>query len=655
MKNIYTYPLFIGLLFLAFGNIMAQQTPYLHSFSLNPHLFNPAAQGVDGGGVGIAYRSEFSDLNLSDDRPTTYLLNADFSPLIGDRIGIGILLMTDQVGVIERQHFAGMFGYHLIPSGNDMRFSLGVIAGGMTQKFDFGERRVNDPNDLLLLSGIPSKTVFDGGVGASGAYTLTNGSELHFDLLLPQLFTSDIDFKNDASAATGNYDVLPHVLASIGFRYQGEGFAVDPTIVYRESMGGANQKAANFDFNLVGHFLENDMLTAGAGIRTDNGGLHFMLGVKPMENLQVLGAFDLHSELGNSFEVNLNYSFGNTKKGPRPTTQDEIAIDESAKAAAEAYNEAFKLSSGTWDKVAIAEKNMREAKETPNASLKKAKLDRAYQYLATTEGIIKEIRAEVDNAKNALDSAEDAFTNSVNTTGRRPKNAKTIDKIREDYNRTRDIHSELTSQARTLRTQLDAMPADVDIAQLIVDGKTDDIRQYYSDALERLDKKPEEAKVSFVHALAADTHIEYMYRDEVEEYSTDDGDMAASKSFANHLSEMIKEMKDKGVNVKSIRLIADVQYSASGAKFGIGKSYAGEYGNSTTINYLQNGTFGNPIKAQAGQSITFWDMVGLKLLGMQRHLSRQTGIPVTNMQMEINTAVTAITYPVRMRVVLIVR
>ncbi len=653
MKNTYTYLLIFGLSLLAFGNMVAQQTPYLHSFSLNPHLFNPAAQGLDGGGVGIAYRSEFSDLDLADDRPTTYLLNADFSPLINDRIGLGILLMADQVGVIERQHFAGMFGYHLIPSDNEVRFSLGVIAGGMVQKFDFGERRVNDPNDLLLLTGSPSQTKFDGGVGASGGYTLADGSELHFDLLLPQLFTSDIDFQNEASTATGSYDVLPHVLASLGFRYQGEGFAIDPTIVYRESMGGKNQKAANFDFNLIGHFLENDLLTAGAGIRTDKGGLHFMLGVKPLDNLQVLGAFDLHSELGNSFEINLNYTFG--KKDPPPTTADEIAIDKSMMEAKDAYDAAFKLSSGVWDKVAIAKSNLREAKDASSASVKQAKMDKASQYLATSEGVLKEIKAEVDKAQNALKNADDAFANSINTNGRRPKNAKSIEQIRADYHRTRDIHSELSSQTRQLRAQLEAIPATADLAQWIEDGNTDNIRQYYTDALKDLDKKPEELRVSLVHALGADVHIEYMYRDEVEEYSLDQRFMYNSKVFANHLFDKIKELQAKGLKIKSIRLIADVQYSASGAKFGIGKSYAGEFGNSANINYLQNGTFGNPIKIQAGQSITFWDMVGLKLLGMQRHLTRQTGVPSTNTQLEINTSTSAITYPLRMRVDVIVQ
>ncbi|MBK8566748.1 MAG: type IX secretion system membrane protein PorP/SprF [Saprospiraceae bacterium] len=92
-----------SIFFLLIGSsIMAQQVPYLYTYSLQPGQFNPAAQGIGGGGIGIVYRQQFMDLP-SAERPQTLAFNADLSSLLkSERIGLGILLLGDDAHTLRR-------------------------------------------------------------------------------------------------------------------------------------------------------------------------------------------------------------------------------------------------------------------------------------------------------------------------------------------------------------------------------------------------------------------------------------------------------------------------------------------------------------------------------------------------------------------------
>ncbi|MBK8966750.1 MAG: PorP/SprF family type IX secretion system membrane protein [Lewinellaceae bacterium] len=233
------------------SSVNAQQIPLIQAYSFQPKILNPAAQGgASGGGILALYRNQFSDLPTSA-RPVTYLLQADVSPLIHDRIGVGLLAMQDKAALTKRTTVNAYFAYHLFPEQSPFRLSLGANAGILSQNMDLTTATVNNPNDLVLVNGMQSKTQFDGGVGLQLQYVQNNGSRLQLDASMPQLFTSNLSFSADGNATNNlKYDVLPHAFASLLYRWQTSPFfALEPNVVYRESYS-TGTAGGNVDLNL---------------------------------------------------------------------------------------------------------------------------------------------------------------------------------------------------------------------------------------------------------------------------------------------------------------------------------------------------------------------------------------------------------------------
>ncbi|MFN0016118.1 MAG: PorP/SprF family type IX secretion system membrane protein, partial [Saprospiraceae bacterium] len=265
--------------FIAFANANAQQTPFLSQYVWNPRLFNPASQGgANGEGqVAVGYRMQFLELEASA-RPNTYLLHADLSGVLPEKIGLALQILGDKTHILSHTSVGGFFGYHLIRQPR-LRFSLGATASVRFQRFDFTNKRIADAADLANFGSEISNTRFDGGPGLAFEYRTKNGSILALDAAAAQLFTDEIPISTSNSTDATVYATVPHLLANLRFRYQFSGFALEPAVTLRAISGERRQTAGMFDLNLNAHFLENDLLSAGVGYRTDQGGPHIQIGV----------------------------------------------------------------------------------------------------------------------------------------------------------------------------------------------------------------------------------------------------------------------------------------------------------------------------------------------------------------------------------------
>ncbi len=610
-----------------------QQTSYLQSFSLMPSMYNPAAQGVDGGGVGLSYRNQFMDLP-KEARPRILALNADISPILKyDRIGVGFLLMSDKASVINRNQATGYFGYHLFPSESRFGLSLGAMAGVLNQQFDFENKKISDPNDLVLLSGNLSKTVFDGGLGILTNYQAEGGSELYLHAVLPQLFTSDISFNNSANNESATFDLLPHLLTVAGFRFRRQAFAIEPNFCFRYIISDKKQKAANLDVNLILRFLENDRLMAGAGWRSDKGGLHVMLGAKILENLSIIGSFNSHQSLGASFETGIHYTFGKGGCG-KNLTPEEGTISAKRIIVENAYNNAFGIATNTWDKISIANASIKEAEASNNFDIKNAKLQKAAQYLQSAQDALKKITTEVRKSELALMESEKAYSGST-ASRKKPCNTEEIDEARQRHNETKSIESNLTSKLSVANMAFDKAKPIVNMGLWIKEKDSEKITNYLNQSFSEEKNLPDGLTASAFENNGGKLMLLYEFPDETEEYFLGNAKLSNTKAVLDHFLRLIGKLTSDEVNITALRLEIDVQYSQQGAKFSIGKSYEGEYGNKFKINYNFNGLPQVSQVFEPNKTLSFWDLAIFKNYSLSDYLLKNSNLDSNILQTNI--------------------
>ncbi len=235
----------------------SQQIPIYNQHVYQPVWFNPAAYGD--GFIGLQYRSQFAGLD-SRYAPRSFGLTADLSSLLHlseKKIGVGLSLLTDKVHLLNRLKGKFSFAYHLVRTANH-RLSAGLEAGLFSQRIDFGDSRIADPQDVVLYEGESNKTSFDGGFGLHYRYTSDTDHELNVHVATPQLFTSDLTYDEDHE-----FDVSPHLLTALSYRIPIQSFSVEPHLMYRDILGEKSLKKGKTDICLRLHFLDNRFWVGG--------------------------------------------------------------------------------------------------------------------------------------------------------------------------------------------------------------------------------------------------------------------------------------------------------------------------------------------------------------------------------------------------------
>jgi len=249
MKNINLSITLIIFLFAFSARLVAQQMPAYNQHIYTPETFNPARMGT--GFVALGYRQQYLDLGTSS--PKSYFLTADLSSALklAEKIGLGISLQADQAHIINRNQINGLFSYYLVKK-DELSISAGISAGVLLQQIKFGDARVNNPFDLAIYSASESQMAFDGGPALS--IQLNPGKSNHhfaLDASLPQLFTSDLNYRNDQVIA----DLQPHLFVRAAYRFQNEAFSIEPLFMYRDLLGTTKVSAAGMDAAVKASFL----------------------------------------------------------------------------------------------------------------------------------------------------------------------------------------------------------------------------------------------------------------------------------------------------------------------------------------------------------------------------------------------------------------
>jgi type IX secretion system PorP/SprF family membrane protein len=163
---------------LIYSMVHAQLNPLSSQYFQNTYLANPAMAGVQKGfRVNLAYRDQWSSMPGS---PTNTSVSTDYQ---NRRVGLGISMLKDQAGVLNRTQVLGTYAYHLPLNGSESALHFGLSLGFNSQRLNSLDvvAAANDPS----IANFENNTVIDGAFGL--AYTKGKfGLELAFNNLKNQ-------------------------------------------------------------------------------------------------------------------------------------------------------------------------------------------------------------------------------------------------------------------------------------------------------------------------------------------------------------------------------------------------------------------------------------------------------------------------------------
>jgi type IX secretion system PorP/SprF family membrane protein len=255
MKKIYfTIAFALMILLSAHG----QQDPQYTQYMYNMNVVNPAYAGSkEGLSVGLLYRSQWVDIN---DAPKTATLSVH-SP-VGKNVGLGLSVISDQIGPVEENNVYADFSYTL-NLGGEHRLAFGLKAGATIQNIglfsDIGNGFVPDASDEAF-SENTSNTYLNIG---SGVFYYTDKYYVSFSI--PNMLKSTyLDITTNGQQFKYGSDVLHYFLSS------GYVFDLSANTKFKPSFLLKSAFEAPTSLDLSANFLFFDKFEIGATYRLDD-------------------------------------------------------------------------------------------------------------------------------------------------------------------------------------------------------------------------------------------------------------------------------------------------------------------------------------------------------------------------------------------------
>lgn len=299
MKNIRI----IVLLFLAFAlQMQAQQDPQYTQYMYNFNVVNPAYAGsTESLAVGVLYRGQWVGL---DGAPTTFTANVH-SPF-GENVGLGLSVISDQIGPVKETNAYVDFSYTLKLSKNN-KLAFGLKAGATFHDVGLQDLDLIDPDDPFFSQNVSNTTP---NIGA-GVY-LYKPNLYYLSVAVPNILESV--HLDDNGLKYGSE--VQHLFAAAGVVFDlSDNFKLKPHVLYKTAIG----TSSSMDINM--NLFMYDVVEIGAGYRLEDsfsGMINFL--VAP--GIRIGYAYDtITSDLdvfaNSSHEVFLNFNLNFPKKVSR--------------------------------------------------------------------------------------------------------------------------------------------------------------------------------------------------------------------------------------------------------------------------------------------------------------------------------------------------
>lgn len=120
--------------------------PVTNQYVLNPLTINPAYAGSRGAlNIAAFFRKQWVGVSGA---PETLTLSAD-APLFDQKLGVGLIIINDKVGVTKETQFISNYAYKIALGEGNLSFGLG--AGVITTNTAWSDLVVLDPGDEYYL------------------------------------------------------------------------------------------------------------------------------------------------------------------------------------------------------------------------------------------------------------------------------------------------------------------------------------------------------------------------------------------------------------------------------------------------------------------------------------------------------------------------
>lgn len=303
----------ISILFIAFlgfaSGSFAQQELMVSQYMFNGLLLNPAYAGTrDYWSASLLHRTQW--LNF-ENAPTTQVFGIDGS-VANNRLGLGLVVNNDQIGITSQLEVAANIAYHLPLSNGSLSF--GLKAGGSSYSASLSDLTVWDPNDNVYANGdIQGQFIPKFGFG------MYWHNERYFaGFSIPVLYAMDDPIRIDNS--TTNPFFTQHYYVNAGGVFDaGSNLQIKPSFLVKYL------PEAPIQVDLNCNFLIYSRLWLGAGYRTGDA-LIGMLEYNITPQLRMGYAYDftltdIATYSSGSHELMIGFDFGTDiaikKRSPR--------------------------------------------------------------------------------------------------------------------------------------------------------------------------------------------------------------------------------------------------------------------------------------------------------------------------------------------------
>ncbi|MEP7264281.1 MAG: type IX secretion system membrane protein PorP/SprF [Bacteroidota bacterium] len=291
---------YILLVLVATGsNMHAQQTPVQSHYMFNGLLLNPAYAGTkEYVSSAMMYRKQWVGL---DGAPSTQTLSIH-GPLKSKKVGLGLYLLKDKIGVTSETDLYGSFSYQLpMPDG---KFSFGMQFGMNYFKSDLVNLRYWDPQDQVFIYNSYSNVLPNVGVGAYYYEPL-----FYAGFSVPSLISYNKNERFSVKSDTVIYQYNRRYLLTAGYVIETErDFKLKPSFLIKYEKGGPMQ----FDLNM--NVLINDIFWVGASYRSSDA-IVALIEYQVNRKFRIGYSYDytlnkLRTYESGSHEIMIGYDFG---------------------------------------------------------------------------------------------------------------------------------------------------------------------------------------------------------------------------------------------------------------------------------------------------------------------------------------------------------
>jgi type IX secretion system PorP/SprF family membrane protein len=280
----------------------AQQQTLQSFYFFNPLVFNPAYAGSQGAlTVTGNIRDQWTSFKGA---PKTECLSIH-SPLKNENIGLGAVLINDELGATKTTSAYGDFAYSIRLNKKNHRLVFGLQGGIDCYRTNFSNLTIIDNTDNVYLNGFNySKTLFN--VGAGIYYY---GERFYLGASCPGFLNNKLNISAGQTAVQENhYYVFGGVVLKLNSVVN-----MRPSFMIKYVQNAPLSVDANLSF------LFYDKIWLGAMYRYNSFvGANIMFNVRP--NFRIGYAYDYSISIassiaGGSHEIMLSYSFKTMSKG----------------------------------------------------------------------------------------------------------------------------------------------------------------------------------------------------------------------------------------------------------------------------------------------------------------------------------------------------